>query len=486
MELISKKDVELLDDKYAKDIMKQALKKQIEIIEPHEEEIKKISSIIINFLKDRKRKIYGGYALNLLIKEKNSADAIYTDEDIPDIDFYSPEPINDLVQLSNIIYKSGFNNVMGREALHKETYSIKVNGQLYSDITYVPKNIYNRMPYREIDGLNVIGPEFMMIDYYRMMTDFTSYWRIEKAVNRFYLLQKYYPLPYINSPITLPRQEANVINLLDTVLNFLRNNTSCITIGFYAYDQFLKNSDILSSKTASAKKFKYLQVPYYEIIATEYKTDSINLIKFLKESHPFLVDDIHIIEYYPFFQYLGYSVQIYYKKTLLAHVYSNNKRCVPYISVPADKFGNKEIIKGLGTIQIGTFSTVVLYLLIMIMKARVDQDKTTKDLYYTLISHLIEMRNYYFTKTGKTIYDKTIFQDFIMECKGIPLTPERERQQIIEYRKKHNKRLIYSYDPQEGEQESSTYRFLNSSGNAISNIKNLRLTNDEDNEEQEE
>lgn len=497
--LISKKDVDLLED-HLDDIIKEAKKKQMMLIEPHEDEIKDISNIILNYVKKYKRKIYGGYALNLLIIDKNPKDAIYTEDDIPDIDFYSPEPLEDLVRLCDTIYQAGYKYVMGREALHKETYSIRVRNQLYCDISYVPKIIYNRMPFREINGLYVIGPDFMMIDYYRMLTDLTSYWRLDKAIKRFYLLQKYYPLPYIKSSIDIPPSSSpqEVNKLLNLIFNFIQNKNTIIIIGFYAYNHFLKNSGILNANTQASKKFKYLEVPYYEIIATEYKIDSLSLINTIKKTYPEFSNDIHVIENYPFFTYFGYSVNIYYKKTLIAKIFNHNKRCVPYITVPADQFGNKTIVpsKNDDVINIGTLSTVILYSLVTIMKARVDQDQSVKDTYYAIISHLVEMKNYYFNKTGKTIYDETIFQDFqIMNCKGAFVTAEMERQLIIESRKKQNKKLVYSYDPSEEikPEDRKKYQFLNSSGNPIKTPKNLKLTEeakdddiDEESQEQEE
>jgi len=498
-DLISRKDVDLLN-KHVDDILKQAKKQQMILIEPYEDEIKKISDIILNYIRENKRKIYGGYALNLLISDKNPEDAIYSPEDIPDVDFYSPEPLKDLVKLCNTIYKAGFTNVSGREAQHKETYSIRVKGQLYCDISYVPRNIYNRMPFREINGLYVIGPEFMMIDYYRMFSDFTSFWRLEgkSAVKRFYLLQKYYPWPYIKSPIDIPPPNdspENVNRLLDGIFNILQNIDTTITVGFYAYDHFLKNSGILNANTPASKKFKFLEVPYYEIISTEYRRDSLNIIDTLKKNNPDLSNDIHVIENYPFFQFLGYSVFIYYKDTLIAKIYSNNKKCIPYITVPSDYFKNRSITKGTNQINIGTFPLVMLYALLEVIKARVDQDQSTKNLYYTFISHITEMKNYFFNKTGKSIYDNTIFEYFVIKCKGKPITPEQERQMLVEYRKKRNKKYIFSYDPStsEGSPEDFNYIFANSSGNPIKNIKNLKLAPeskeedfDEDSEDTEE
>ncbi|AYV81708.1 MAG: hypothetical protein Harvfovirus54_5 [Harvfovirus sp.] len=500
---IRKEDVEELPD-HIQDIMKEAQKKKMILVEPHEEEIMKVSNIILNFIRENKRKIYGGYALNLLIKEKNPADAIYSDTDIPDIDFYSPEPLRDLVKLCNLLYKSGFKKVRGNEAQHKETYSIRVSGTLYCDLSYVPRNIYNRMPFREINGLHVIGPEFMMIDNFRLITDMlSSSWRLEKSFKRFYLLQKYYPLPYSKSSIDIklsnnPETTTMMENLLEVIFNFVKNNRTLVVVGFYAYDHFLKASNILKSNSSNHKKFKYLEVPYYEIIMDEYKVQTLELLSSLKKTYPLLEKDIHVTEHYPFFQFWGHFSFIYYKDKIIAKIFTNNKKCTPLQVVPADRFANYKILAEpdpKNIVNIGSFSTVMLYALITVMKARVDQEQNVKQLYYSFLSHLTEMRNYYFNSTKKTIYDDSIFKEFIVECTGIPITPDQERQLMIEYRKKHNKKYIFSYEPSEDTKGTDlNFVFANSSGNPINNYKNLKLSpeaadkveiGEEDSEEEE-
>ncbi|AYV84245.1 MAG: hypothetical protein Hyperionvirus20_23 [Hyperionvirus sp.] len=481
--LIKKEDIEELPDHIAA-IQKAAQKKKFELVEPHEEEINKVSNIILNFIKENKRKIYGGFALNLLIKDKNPADAIYSDTDIPDIDFYSPEPLKDLVKLCNVLFKSGFQKVRGSESQHRETYNIRVGGQLYCDISYVPRNIYNRMPYREINGLNVIGPEFMLVDYFRLITDMiSSTWRLEKTVKRMYLLQKYYPLPYIKTPIdiklsTIPEEKVILENLLDVIFNYIQNNKALVVVGFYAYDQFLKASSILKSNSPNAKKFKYLEVPYYEIIVDDYKAQTNQLLDLLKKKYSEIESDIHVTEHYPFFQFWGYFCLIYYKDKVIAKIFSNNKKCTPLIVLPAYKFQNNKFLESdpKNTVNIGSFSTVMLNGLITVFKARVDQDKNLKDLYYTFLSHLMEMRNYFFNSHKKTIYDNTPFKEFVMDCTGVPITPDQERQLLFEYRKKH-KKYTFKYEPSEdGKPTDLNFIFANSSGNPINNNKNLKLT----------
>ena len=113
--------------------------------------------IIKKFIIEKKRKIYGGYALHLLLLEKNKSTIIYEENDIYDIDFYSPEPIIDLKELCDKIYAAGFKPVLGQEAQHKETYSVYVNYQLYCDITYMPNNIYKKLRFMFINICNSIN-----------------------------------------------------------------------------------------------------------------------------------------------------------------------------------------------------------------------------------------------------------------------------------------------------------------------------------------
>lgn len=459
-------------------IMEDVEKQKLINSEPTLEEMKEVHEIVLEFVRVNNRKMYGGYALNTLIKNINPDDAIYKTDKVPDVDFYSPDPIVDLMKLCNILQKKGYKYIIGREALHKETYSISVNYVLYCDISYVPKNIYNRMPYKDIDGYKVIHPHFMIIDYLRMMSDpMTSYWRFDgdlKSFRRFYLLQKYFPLPTNTNPINITGSTADIEKMLNIVLTYIINKKTLLMTGFYAYDYMLNSSEIL--KDTKYKYFKLLNVPYYECISTNYVSDCLDLIALLKESNKMSPDDISHVEFYPFFQFTGHSVEIYYKNTIIARIYNNNKKCIPYKSENALLFNKLTVTKMDGTVRLGTFPVVLLYSLITIMKARTNNDTSEKDLYYTLSSHLIEMRNYYFKKNNKSFLDNTIFQEFIPYCAGESIDPQRERRLMIDHRKKNNKRAVFVYEPSSDLREpESNYVFANSSGNKINNPKNLKL-----------
>lgn len=481
MSLYTPTDVSLLVDNW-KDIMADVEKQRLKVLEPTAEEMVEVKNIICDFIKSKRRKIYGGFALNLLVTEQDPKDAIYKKDQIPppDVDFYSPRPIQDLMELCNILHEKGYKYVKGREAMHQETYTIFVNYAMYCDISYVPKNIYDKMPFREIEGFTVIHPQFMTIDYLRMMTDpLISYWRFEndlKSFKRFYLLQKHFGFPKSKAPIEVGDSTPILDTLLNTIFKFVVDKKSLLMTGFYAYNYFLNESGILLDKSRS-KYFKLLSIPYFEMISTNYREDCLNLIDSLKMA---IVIDKKLLtheEHYPFFQFTDHSVEIFFGEDLIAKIYNHNHKCIPYHVVPAIDLTNGTVkpIKG-SSIRLAIFPTALLYSIISIMRARVNGDKDTQNLYYTFTSHLIEMRNYYLDKNKKTILDKTLFREFVAECMGETIQPDRQRAMIIESRKKNNKRFVFNYEPSEGVKEpESTYVFANTSGNTIVNPKNLRL-----------
>lgn len=469
MSLYVKEDIDLLS-KNIDEINEKIERKQLEMYEPNNKERKDITNIILDFVRKNKRKIYGGYALNNLVIDKNKKEGFYKDYQTPDIDFYSPSPIEDLINLCNILNKAGYKRVIGKEARHIDTYTIFVNFQLYCDITYVPKNIYNRMPFKEVDTINYIHPFFMAIDYLRMITDpLASYWRIEKSLKRMVLLQKHYPLPIINKPIEIINSTPDLDKAVNLITDFLINNKSCIVIGFYAYDYFVAKSETKN------KNIKQITIPYHEIISTNYKTDFDEINNLLKKI--FGPDRISHKEYFPFFQFTGYSVELLIDNEVVCIIYSHNNKCLPYLTLPAVNFTKDNLTKSKGEIIIGTFSLTLLYSQIMTIKYRVINDRRMIEVCMTVVSHLINIRNEFFKKNNKNIFDETIFKDFVIECIGDGMPLDREISLRYEERRKNNKKIQYMYDPsKEVKTAESNHNFSNVSGNEIRNEKNLRLT----------
>jgi hypothetical protein len=478
LDIVSTQD-EQFKENYPK-IMKKVGKKKLEEMEPTIDEINQVNGIIIDYIKQNKRKVYGGYALNKLLVTKNPSLAIYDELDTPDIEFYSPDPLGDLTKLCDKLAEAGFKNVVGQEAQHKETYSIFVNYQLYCDISYMPANIYAKSRFIQADGFNLIHPWFMVVDYFRMFTDpMVSYWRLEKHFARYLKLQKTYPLPLINKPVEItPFKAVNLHSTINMLEDFLSNIPGTIFTGFYAYNYYLKYSDY----SKKDKRFVQIQMPYLEVYSTNYVEDGLKTIEYLKSLPEELSSKISHREFYPFFQFYGYNTVFYFElngdQIPILYLYSNNNKCISFKSVPYVKFDNIKLNASAPeadkTVDIGSFDFNILHALIILVKVRVDDDNDWNDILYTLINGYVAFRKYYFAQNNITLYDTSIFEGFVIDCKGETIPPDREKRMLIQARKKLGKPPIYRYEPGVSKQ-SGSYYFANTSGNEIRNEKNHKL-----------
>jgi hypothetical protein len=94
---------------------------------------------------------------------------------------------------------------------------------------------------------------------------------------------------------------------------------------------------------------------------------------------------------------------------------------------------------------------------------------------YVIIYHILYCRKMYLEKNKKTIFDKTIFEEFITECIGKMYDP------FYEKKLKNKKKSVFMYNP-ENENERNTIRnriqsmnFPNISGNTVINLNYLKI-----------
>lgn len=450
--LYSKEEADNIKDNLSSLISKIEDKKLTEL-EPTREHILAAQKVIIEFVKDKKRKLYGGYALNLLVKSIKSEDAIYTSKDLPDMDIYSPDPLQDLIDICNLLEEQKFQYVSGREALHKETYTITVMGHVHCDLSYVPANIYNRMPFMEVDGYHVIHPHFMWIDYMRMFVDpLISGWRWEKAFKRFYLLQKHFPIRETKKKLDLlelknthPKLEE--INRI--IKNHVQDNPKIILFGFEVYNYYL---DICECSTSIISK---INSPYFEWISTEFIKDTDLLIEELKK-----IGKVSIKEYYPFFQFTDHMLEILVDDVVVAKIYDHMNKCLSCVKTP---IGN-----------IGSFQLNLMMCLINAMRMHVNENTNLKNMYFAMAYQMIQMKRKYLGEKHESIIGEHVFGDMNIHCIGSTQTPEMEKIESFKIKKAKGKQMVFKYTPSESKMtEKPNFIFANSSGNQVSNSKNL-------------
>lgn len=157
--------------------------------------IKNIIEIVEQFLRDRKLICYGGTAINNILPLE---DQFYDKKvELPDYDFYSPNPLKDAKDLADIYYDNGYEEVEAKAGMHPGTFKVFVNYIPVADITYLVDDIYKNIKKRAIvvDNIYYTPVNYLRMSMYlelsRPQGD-VSRW--EKVLKRLSLLNKHYPL----------------------------------------------------------------------------------------------------------------------------------------------------------------------------------------------------------------------------------------------------------------------------------------------------
>jgi hypothetical protein len=415
--------------------------------EPTLDENTKVYKVIQNYIKKNSRIIYGGFAQHLLIKKKNKDDGIYKEidgvcfnfPDIADMEFYSPEPLTDIVNLTNELFKLGFKYIEAKEAVHGKTYKIYVNMINYCDFSFMPSNIYNNMPIVNCNNYICCHPHFMLVDAYRILNDpLTSYWRLEKPIKRFQKVLKYYPIT-INNDYYHPKYYFEQNDIFRYIRKKIIHKNNLIVIGQYGYNYYIRKHKV--------------PITHYELISTNFKKNVIFIYKKLVKHF----GNIKVIHYYPFYEFIDYSVEFYYNDKLILKVIKNYDRCIVY---------NKSIKK---KAHFGTNNLVFMHLLFNYFYYYTNKSNESK-YYLNLIKNFYNYKREYLTNHNITVIDKSPFQDFTLKCHGIHIDPLRKSyiQGKIKVEKKRPFKFTYIPD---GTKKKLNYEYDNITGNKIINEK---------------
>ncbi len=215
------------------------------------EDIKRMISILEDFLKRKRCICYGGTAINnILPKEAQFYDR---DIEIPDYDFYSPTALQDAKELADIYHKEGFLEIEAKAGVHHGTYKVYVNFIAIADITLLHPKLFDSIEKEaiKINGIKYAPANFlrmnMFIELSRPAGD-VSRW--EKVLKRMTLLNKYYPLKAENChQVDFQRKMESYVNDSEKIYLTIRNtftDQGAVFLGGYAtrlYSRYAPKKD---------------------------------------------------------------------------------------------------------------------------------------------------------------------------------------------------------------------------------------------------
>ena len=232
------------------------------------DDVKKIISIVEDFLMKKKLVCYGGTAINAILPK--FAQFYNKDVEVPDYDFFSNHALDHAKELADIYYEAGYTDVEAKSGVHHGTYKVFVNFIPVADITYLEDEIYNSIKKDAIkrSGILYAPPNFLRMSMYlelsRPQGD-VSRW--EKVLKRLNLLNKYYPLKTSMNCETVDFQRDMETNKEDASnLYFIVRDTlidqGVVFFGGYA-------SSLYSRYMPKTQKKLIMQIPDFDVLSED-------------------------------------------------------------------------------------------------------------------------------------------------------------------------------------------------------------------------
>jgi hypothetical protein len=440
---------------------------------PKKADVERIRGIILAFVKTKQRKMYGGAAMHVLLREDGNPDGgIYEDDpatmdDVYDYEFYSPVPLPDLHALCDTIFDAGYPQVSGAEAFHENTFTIQYFHVRLCDITYVPANIYPFVPTSRVGGVAYVDPAFMMIDFYRQRANpVNSYHRLAKVMERQLLVQRKYPEFSVKQACA---SEAIFSKKLTARSDFcheladalFRHDTTTATdadlfvpVCEYATNIYL---DVGAGKDPRRFPLTTLRAVCFDLRRGKQRVDAFLAARGLAGEWK---------EYVPFFQYYGRSIGCLVRLTpsgsahQFVRLYDNRRQCVPYVR-------HDDLL-------LPSFDYLVMFWYFMWLREKVLRDKRPTAAPCAIAMLHESMADVMACDTPHPPLFETLRLDCVGHEPGMLANVSETRQK----RSQEGKRVVYRYTPAAGKKPPQPRLFPNSSGNEIINANNLVFTTD--------
>ena len=196
----------------------------------------KALDLVLKYIIDSQRLIYGGLAIDLALKMTGHA-GIYGPDILPDYDIISTDFYNESNQLAGLLYDAGLRNVSSINATHFGSRRVRVNFIPVCDLSYMPEKIHKKVPFliikskmpglMKFNGMRIVHPDYQRMDLHRSFTvpfknppmEVISH-RLMKDQSRFKLVDKAYPMmPVMGAEMVSAKGVYPIEFMQNTVLN---------------------------------------------------------------------------------------------------------------------------------------------------------------------------------------------------------------------------------------------------------------------------
>jgi hypothetical protein len=379
-------------------------------------EIKRIITILENFIKKKGVVCYGGSAINAILPKREQ---FYNkDIEIPDYDFYSQYALEDAKELVDIYINEGFMEVEAKSGQHYGTYKVFINFIPIADITFIPKELFIAIKRDAIrvGGILYAPPNLLRMGMYLELSrpdGDVSRW--EKVLKRLSLLNNAYPLSAKEcAKIDFQRNMSDTenANIIYDVVQKTLVDQSVVFFGGYALSMY--------SKYMPKKLQKQLEkIPDFDVLSE----DPLQTAEIVKERLSDIgVTNVKIIKRPGIGEIIAPNYEIKVGNDTVAFIYE-----------PLACHSYNIIKEGSEDIKVATIDTMLSFYLAFLYSDRPYYDK----------DRILCMSNYLFDVQEKNrLSQNGLLKRFSLNCIGHQETIEEMRaeksQKYLELKDKKN------------------------------------------------
>ncbi len=350
--------------------------KTIGLVDPISYDDPKKYELIKKFLQRKKLKLYGGAAINMWVGEE---DKFYSEDDIPDYDIYSPNPWVDAVELAEYLYKNGFLYTEVRSGIHAGTYKVFSNLYPVADLSYVPPDIYKKIPVTKKEGFLVANPEYLHISIYREFQEvLDNPERWEKIAWRQKLLEKWQPVRYDQDCKNIVKEQKQEYSKELRIINSFVRKNKLLRFGVDAFNKYM---ELGGSK-------KQIELVYYQALSENANEKILELQS--------LIGGVVETIYCPYKEIFNLSYKLKLGDKIIAE-FVNMDLCVPYKIFDEDYYVSVDHIKYWYHLE------------------KIVGDKKISS---CILKNLAKVQERYYKEYDVTEFDDSPFQRFVTDCIG--------------------------------------------------------------------
>jgi len=373
-------------------------------------DIKKMIELLEKWLIEKGCLCYGGTALNAVLPK--NVQFYNRNTEIPDYDFFSPNALEDAIELSQYYYKNGFEMIEAKSGVHHGTFKVYVNYIPIADITQLEPILFENM---QKDSIVIAGIHYAPVHFLRLacFTELSrpkgdiSRW--EKVFKRLTLLNEYYPLKSA-IPCELVEFQRAMSNHSVTKMSKIRGKkeTEITQENIYVWtrDILIKEGVVFFGGYAtsvyathmSAKDREWVkQIPDFDVLCVDAETCAQNVAAELKAKG---VTGVSVQEH----EAIGEIVPRHYQIIIL----EKETICFVYEPIACHSY-NTVKSNGGKTVKIATIDTMLSLYLAFIY--------TGKPYFYK--ERILCMAQYLFeVEQANRLEQKGVLRRFSMECVG--------------------------------------------------------------------